>query len=159
MDKSIKDKLIELADEEYRKFNSGLIPSAGNILGVRMPLLHKMAREIAKGNWRAYIAAADDEYFEETMLQGLVIGYVKADVEEILKYIAWFVPKINNWAVCEIFDFNNVHGWSPPDYTDLYPGSGTTFAVPYPQVQNITSQAWLQTFLTCLIIRDAVLRD
>lgn len=103
MDELIKEKLIALAEEEYRKFNSGLIPNVDNILGVRIPLLRKLAKEIARGDWRGFLAAADDEYFEETMLQGIVIGYVKADVEEILRYVSWFIPKINNWAVCDSF--------------------------------------------------------
>lgn len=103
MDKLIKEQLIALAEEEYRKFNSGLIPNVNNILGVRIPLLRKLAKEIARGDWRGFLAAADDEYFEETMLQGIVIGCVKADADELLSYVSWFVPKINNWAVCDSF--------------------------------------------------------
>ena len=37
------------------------------------------------------------------MLQGLVIGYAKASPEEILEHIARFIPKINNWGVCDSF--------------------------------------------------------
>lgn len=37
------------------------------------------------------------------MLQGMVLGYVKADPEEILHYIADFIPKIDNWSVCDSF--------------------------------------------------------
>jgi 3-methyladenine DNA glycosylase AlkD len=37
------------------------------------------------------------------MLQGMVIGYAKADVEETLRYVADFVPKIDNWSVCDSF--------------------------------------------------------
>lgn len=99
----IREKLIDLAEEKYRIFSSGLIPNVDNMLGVRIPLLHRLAREIARGDWRAYLSSNDVKYFEETMLQGIVIGYAKADVEEKLRYVAWFVPKINNWEVCDIF--------------------------------------------------------
>ena len=91
MDKVIKEKLIALAEEEYRKFSSGLIPNVDNILGVRIPLLRKLAKEIARGDWRSFLAAADDEYFEETMQQGIVIGHVKADAEELLQYVFRFI--------------------------------------------------------------------
>ena len=37
------------------------------------------------------------------MLQGMVIGYSKADITEMLNYIQDFIPKINNWAVCDSF--------------------------------------------------------
>lgn len=37
------------------------------------------------------------------MFQGMVLGYVKVDVEETLRYVAEFVPKIDNWSVCDSF--------------------------------------------------------
>jgi len=99
----IKAKLKDLAQEEYRKFTSALIPGDAVILGVRLPLIRNMAKEIAKGDWREYLVYADDEYFEEIMLQGFVIGLVKTDAEERLRLIASFVPKISNWSVCDSF--------------------------------------------------------
>lgn len=100
---SVKQKLRSLADEKYRKFSAGLIPGADNMLGVRLPDLRKLGKELSKEGWQAYLADADDEYYEETMLQGIVIGLVKTDVEESLQLVAGFVPKINNWAVCDSF--------------------------------------------------------
>lgn len=103
MEKTIKDQLKELADAGYQKFAAALIPNVDHVLGVRLPQLRKLAREIAGSDWRAYLAQADDEFFEEVMLQGMVIGYAKADIEEILRYVAAFVPKIDNWSVCDSF--------------------------------------------------------
>jgi 3-methyladenine DNA glycosylase AlkD len=90
-------------DEEYQKFASALIPNVNNVVGVRLPELRKLAKKIAKGDWRAYLEHAQSEYFEEIMLQGMVIGYVKADIDEALQYVAKFVPKIDNWSVCDSF--------------------------------------------------------
>ena len=101
MEKTVRERIFDLADNEYRQFQSGLLPGVNNILGVRLPSLRKLAKEIAKGDWRGHILAAQDDYYEEIMLQGLVIGYAKADIEEILHYVTAFVPKINNWAVCD----------------------------------------------------------
>lgn len=103
MHNTIRKQIFELIDEEYQKFSSALIPNIDNILGVRMPQLRKLAKEIAKGDWRTYLQTANDEYFEEVMLQGLVIGYAKADLEELLMYVAEFVPKIDNWSICDSF--------------------------------------------------------
>jgi 3-methyladenine DNA glycosylase AlkD len=80
-----------------------LIPNINNVLGVRLPGLRKLAKKLAKGDWRTYLVQAENEFFEETMLQGMVIGYVKTDIEEILHYIADFIPKINNGSVCDSF--------------------------------------------------------
>lgn len=99
----IKKQLMEWSDENYQRFSSALIPNINNVLGVRLPLLRKIAKEIARGDWRAYLEQAEDDYFEEVMLQGMVIGYVKADIEEVLSYVSEFVPKIDNWSVCDSF--------------------------------------------------------
>lgn len=103
MQNKIRERLIELTDEQYRQFHSKLVPGTDNILGVRLPHLRKLAQELAKSDWQTYIATAQDDYNEEIMLQGLVIGYVKGDIREILSYVANFVPKINNWGVCDSF--------------------------------------------------------
>lgn len=99
----IRKQIFDLIDTDYQKFLSALIPTNDNILGVRMPALRKLAKGIAKDDWRTYLQTANDEYFEEVMLQGLVIGCVKMDVEEHLMYVAKFVPKIDNWSVCDSF--------------------------------------------------------
>lgn len=103
MEKSVREQILELADEEYKKFHSRLCPGKDNIIGVRLPLLRKLAIKISKGDWRKYIKEAKNEYYEEILLQGLVLGYVKTDIEELLCYIKKFVPKIDNWAVCDSF--------------------------------------------------------
>lgn len=103
MEKTIKEQIMELAEEEYRLFNSKLIPNIDNITGVRLPALRKIAQRIARSDWRSYLAEAEDDYFEETMLQGMVIGYAVKDIDEMLEYTARFVPKINNWSVCDSF--------------------------------------------------------
>jgi len=103
MNPTMKEQLLDLADENYRKFSASLIPNINNVLGVRLPELRKIARKIAAGDWQAYLAQADSDYFEEIMLQGMVIGYAKSDIEEILRYTADFIPKIDNWSVCDSF--------------------------------------------------------
>jgi 3-methyladenine DNA glycosylase AlkD len=72
-------------------------------LGVRLPDLRKIAKQIVKSDWRNYLRTARDDSFEEILLQGLVIGYVRVPVEEYLQLIATFIPKIDNWAICDTF--------------------------------------------------------
>lgn len=103
MENTIRQRLFELSDEKYRQFHSGLVPDADNILGVRLPRLRELAKELAKDDWRNFLATAQGDYYEEIMLQGLVIGYAKADIEEILSFVTMFVPKITNWGICDSF--------------------------------------------------------
>lgn len=99
---NIKEKLFELADEEYKKFQGLLCPGTNNIIGIRVPILRNLAREIAKEDWREYLQNAKDDYYEEVMLQGMVIGLAKMEFEERIKYVKGFIPKIDNWAVCDV---------------------------------------------------------
>ena len=91
-----------LADEPYLKMQNRIVPGVKNILGVRVPKLRALAKQIAKGDWRAYFSAAQSDSMEEIMLQGLVVGYAKMKLEEALPLLAGFVPKIDNWAVCDV---------------------------------------------------------
>jgi len=95
----MRKKLLELQDEKYREFNSKLLPNINNILGVRVPDLRKLAKELAQNDWQNY---RDDLYYEEIMLQGLVIGYAKIDADKKLQLLREFIPKIDNWGTCDI---------------------------------------------------------
>lgn len=99
----VRTELLSLAEPEYQKFASALIPNITNLLGVRLPALRKVAKRIAAEDWRGYLETAKNDYFEEAMLQAMVLGYVKTDLEEWLQQIARFVPKIDNWSVCDSF--------------------------------------------------------
>ena len=103
MEPTLRERLFGLADPRYRDFSASLTPGAGRMIGVRLPQLRAIAREIARGEWRGWLAAADDEYFEERMLQGLVIGYAACPPDEKLRHVARFVPRIDNWALCDCF--------------------------------------------------------
>ena len=88
----------------------------GNILGVRVPILRDYAKKLAKEyEIHDLLTYIDNEYYEEIMLQGMLIGLendkdknkVKnkdiRNIKHILKDIEKFVPKIDNWAICDGF--------------------------------------------------------
>lgn len=97
----IKEQLGSLAEPEFQQFTAKLLPGVTGILGVRLPLLRRLARQLAKGDWKAYLAHALDGSYEEIMLQGMVLGYAKGDLQEKKEYLQAFIPKINNWSVCD----------------------------------------------------------
>ena len=103
----VDDVVAELnsnIDEKFREFTSKLLPSNSNILGVRLPVLRKMARQIAKGQyWMDFLECDQVDLYEFVMLQGMVVGYIKADIEVIIALIKRFVPKNDNWSVCDSF--------------------------------------------------------
>lgn len=102
----LQAELFALQDLQYQKFHSSLLPGVENVIGVRMPLLRKLAKEILKGDWQNYLHSALSEistYYEEDIIQALIIGTSKLSLQERHAYIKEFVPKINNWAVCDLF--------------------------------------------------------
>ncbi|PKM44535.1 MAG: DNA alkylation repair protein, partial [Firmicutes bacterium HGW-Firmicutes-6] len=101
--KVLQDELLALVDEKYRKFSSSLTPGTDNILGVRLPALRKIGKKIAKADWRSYLETARDDSFEETLLQGMVIGYADMELTERLVMIKTYLPKIDNWSICDSF--------------------------------------------------------
>ena len=97
----IRQNLEQLAEGEYQKFSATLLPGVENVLGVRIPKLRKLAQEVAADDWQGYLADPDETYMESLMLQGMVMGYAKAEWEIVCPYIENFVPKINSWSVCD----------------------------------------------------------
>ncbi len=109
MIEKIRELLLAEADQKYKDFSSKINPGAENILGVRVPVLRRIAKEIVNDDWKSYlteIEAGFDKnmplYFEEKMLWGLAIGNSTMEPETRINYIKAFIPAIDNWAVCDI---------------------------------------------------------
>lgn len=103
MNKDIKKRIENNIDIKYREFSKKLLPNVDNILGVRVPILRSIAKEIAKKDPISYLDNVTNDSFEEVMLEGFVIGNLKEEKDTIIKYIDSFIPKIDNWSVCDTF--------------------------------------------------------
>ncbi len=101
----IREKLKELSESEYAKFNKKLCPDTKKqILGIRIPKLRILAKEILKQeDWKEFIEEADINCFEETILKGLVIAYSKIELKEKIKLVKEFIPYMDSWAITDTF--------------------------------------------------------
>lgn len=99
MIKEIKKELIKLADSKYRDFSTKLNPGTKNILGVKLPILRKIANKICKQNPQEFLLQNDNEFMELTLIEAMIIE--KLPNQEV--YIENFIPKITNWAICDTF--------------------------------------------------------
>lgn len=99
----LESRLRSLASEQQAKFSSSLTPNSKPMLGVRLPELRRIAKEIAKEDYRGFLEDCPDTYFEYETLQAYVLGYAKDDIEVILSYAERFLPKINDWSVSDSF--------------------------------------------------------
>ncbi len=111
--------LKTLADEKYKQFSDSLVPGIERSLGVRIPMLRSIAKDISKGNYEEFLACKKDVYREEIMLEGIVMTLVKCDYPEMLGYIKRFVPKIDSWEVCDVVSFKGIKKYPAEFFSDI----------------------------------------
>ncbi len=92
----VRNELFLNQDNEYKNFTKKLLPTVeeDRIIGVRIPILRKIAKKLTNEVYDWY-------YFEEIMIHGFQIGYSTSEFENKLKSLDEFVPKIDNWSVCD----------------------------------------------------------
>lgn len=95
--------LMSLQDLKYKEFHSSLVlNSKYEMIGVSLPIMRGIAKKIAKGDIEGFLKNAKEKYYEEVMIQGLVISHIK-DESTFYDYFKSFIPKIDNWALCDGF--------------------------------------------------------
>ena len=101
--KSFVKYLISLQDLKYRDFHTSLVlNSKYEFIGIRTPIMKDIAKQIAKGDIEEFLKYTQDKYYEEIMIQGLVISHIK-DEKIFYKYFKKHIKKIDNWALCDTF--------------------------------------------------------
>lgn len=93
-------EIKENSAEKQKAFSQKLTPTADLIYGTPLPVLRKIAKRVAKED--AYVVLAHSKNsFEEKMLHGFVIGYMKVSCADTARMIREFAPMVDNWAVCD----------------------------------------------------------
>lgn len=101
--KEFLNYLMNLQDKKYKEFHSSLVlNSKYEIIGIRVPVMREIAKNIAKTDIEEFLKYAQDKYYEEVMIQGLVISHIK-DESLFNKCFKDFIKKIDNWALCDTF--------------------------------------------------------
>ena len=95
-------QLYEMQDLKYKEFDSSLCPNVDNIIGVQVPKLRAIAKQLVKEDKKEYLELENIEYYEEKVIQGLMIGMSNLTIEDTKKYLEKFIPKIDSWAACDI---------------------------------------------------------
>ena len=96
---NLEEQLLALQDTRYRDFHKGLVPGMpeGYIIGVRMPDLRRLAKEIDTDQ---LISTLPHRYYEENQLHAIVLSGMK-DYERCMDEVERFLPYVNNWATCD----------------------------------------------------------
>ena len=98
----ITQKLEELADPEYRKFQPKIIPTVPeeNILGVRIPEIRKLAKALDQDIAREFLNSLPHRFYDESILHAAMLCNIR-DLDEAVYEVERFLPYIDNWAVCD----------------------------------------------------------
>ncbi len=100
---NIQEQLLKLADEEYKSFHQALMPTVNpdSIIGVRVPLLRKFAKEI-KGmkETEEFLKTLPHRFYEENNLHVFLLQGEK-NFQVAIREIELFLPYIDNWATCD----------------------------------------------------------
>ena len=102
--KAFVEYLISIKDSKYKEFHSSIVlNSKYEMIGIRVPTMKDIAKKIAKtSNVEEFLEYAQDKFYEEVMIQGLVISHIK-DEKVFYKYFKKHINKIDNWALCDTF--------------------------------------------------------
>ena len=94
--------LISIKEDKYKKFHSKLCSTKYEILGIRLPIIRKIVKEISKTNYIDFLNLTDSNYYEEVLIEGILLSYIK---DEVIfdKYFNEYITKIDNWGICDSF--------------------------------------------------------
>ncbi len=116
---TLQADLMAARDERYRAFQCPLMPTVdpATVLGVRTPILRRMAKEI-KGTptAAALLSSLPHTYFEENQLHAFLLESM-ADFDEAIAATDDFLPYVDNWATCDQLSPRAFRG----HFNELYP--------------------------------------
>lgn len=96
-------KLDILKSSHQLEFSKSLIPGSLPMLGVKVPNLRIVAKDICKTNPILFLNSNPLNIYELEMLQAMVIGYMKEDLNVVIEFARIFIPLIHDWSVNDCF--------------------------------------------------------
>ena len=101
-------KIAKLAEgnESYATFNRRIVNTKMPVIGVRVPDLRRLARELAPDMSAADISellTAQNESFDYVLLCGLLIMHVRIDDQTAINLTKQYLPHVDSWAHIDVF--------------------------------------------------------
>lgn len=95
------EKLKNKADAKYKAFNDRIVVSNYQTIGVRIPDIKKIAKEIEKEKTREYLSECKFAYYEDTLIYGFLIAGLPLD--EFWKEKDFYLSKCDSWGQIDSF--------------------------------------------------------
>ena len=108
MPKDVASQLADLAqgNESYAAFNKRIVNTKMPVIGVRVPDLRRLARELAPNMSAAKISEllrVKDVTFDYVLLCGLLITHARLDDQTAVNLTKQYLPHVDSWAHIDIF--------------------------------------------------------
>lgn len=96
------DYLFSICDEQYQNFTFKLLNNSQiAMIGIRIPVLKKMAKMISKTDYMAFLKNNKHHYFEEIILHGFVVTDLKLSFKDSIILFEDYIKYIDNWSSCD----------------------------------------------------------
>lgn len=89
-------------DNKYREFHQKLITSSYPLLGVKITILRKLAKDI---DLQDYVDSFKPNYYEDVILYGILISKEK-NISKRIELIKDYIKYIDCWSICDTFCSN-----------------------------------------------------
>ncbi len=101
-------KIAKLAEgnESYAAFNRRIFNTKMPVIGVRVPDLRRLARELAPNMSAADISellTVQDKSFDYVLLCGLLITHARIDDQTAIDLTKQYLPHVDSWAHIDVF--------------------------------------------------------
>lgn len=96
----LKSRLADLAEDEYREFVMKICPSERPFLGIRVPLIRDVCKEVDV-SCIPELLLVEPVGYEEVLARGFLISRLPFD--EMMKWFDSQVDSIDDWSTCDTF--------------------------------------------------------
>ena len=93
-------------NESYAAFNQRIVNTKMPVIGVRVPDLRRLARELAPDMSAADISkllTVQNESFDYVLLCGLLITHARLDDQTTIDLVKQYLPRVDSWAHIDTF--------------------------------------------------------
>lgn len=96
---NIRLQLENIQNEKLKQFNERIVNTKYKVLGIKLDVLKRIAKE----NINLYedYFKQNHIYYEEYMIHGFMLGYLKKPFGELIPYINDYIKLIDNWAMVD----------------------------------------------------------
>ena len=94
--------LYALSDDKYKKFNDKIVITKYKTIGVRVPILRNIAKEISKSDFKnLFEFTKKTDIFEVVFIEGVLYSYIK-DFNQVKTLIFDYSKRIDTWALTDM---------------------------------------------------------